>query len=419
MNEHAQPIQATPSRTGRFKKSRAYRWAGIVAALAVVLAIGATYYYTQGRNASAVAAPAPASVMVSAPLERDIERRLGFLGQFSAVNRVELRAQVGGVLTHIHFKDGDTVHKGDLLFEIDPEPYEIKLKEATALLVSAKARLALATRELSRARELQRSEAGSVQNVDQKTAEYHAAQADVDHADAQVLDARFDLDHSKIAAPFSGRMGAHLVSAGNLISGSRAGSNPTTLLATIVSLDPIYVDFDMSENDYATFQQARQGQTGALSNQVMLSPTGDNQYSRLATLDFLDNVLDRSSGTLHARATVPNGDLALTPGGFARIRLAVSKPRPTLLVPDAAVLADQTDRIVYVVGEGGVVATRKVEVGDLRGGLREIRAGLSATDKVIIGGIPSVRPGAKVTVQEGTIQYSAEAERIAAGDVKS
>src|SRR3546814_2866941 len=138
----------------------------------------------------------------------------------------------------------------------------------------------------------------------------------------------------------------------------------------------------MSENDYAAFQNERQVQAGPLSNQVALSPTGDERYSRHATLDFLDNVLDRSSGTIHARATVPNSDLALTPGGFARVRLAVSDPEPVFLVPDAAVLADQTDHIVYIVGEDQLVALRKVEIGDLRGGLRVIRAGLSPDDKV-------------------------------------
>jgi RND family efflux transporter MFP subunit len=352
-------------------------------------------------------------------VERDIDRRLGFLGQFSAVNRVEIRAQVGGVLTQIQFKDGAIVNKGDLLFEIDREPYEIKLNEATALLESAKAKLALATRELSRARELQRSEAGSVQNVDQKVAEHRAAQAAVDHANAQLHDARFDLDRCKIKAPFTGRMGTHLVSTGNLISGSRGGSGPTTLLATIVSLDPIYVDFDMSESDYAAFQQERLGQTGPLSNQVALAPTGDDNFARQATLDFIDNSLDRSSGTIHARATVQNRDLSLTPGGFARIRLVVSNPEPTFLVPDAAVLSDLTDHMVYVVGQDQLVTPRKVEIGDLRGGLRVIRAGLSLNDKVIIDGIPTVRPGAKVTPREGAIQYSSEADRVASGGSES
>lgn len=415
MSEPFGPVKAGKTIQGGAARPRVFRWIGKAIVLAVLVAIGGIYYYTRGSATSNVAAPLPPSVTVSPPLRRDIERRLGFLGQFSAVKRVEVRAQVGGVLTQIHFKDGAIVNRGDLLFEIDREPYEIKLNEATALLASAKARLALAIRELSRARELQRSEAGSVQNVDQKLAEYLGAQAAVDHANAQIRDAKFDLDRCTIRAPFAGRMGTHLVSTGNLISGSRAGSSPTTLLATIVSLDPIYIDFDMSENDYAAFQQKRQDQTRPLANQVTLSPTGDDHFSTRATLDFLDNSLDRSSGTIHARATVPNRDFFLTPGGFARVRLAVSDPEPVFLVPDAAVLADQTDHIVYVVGEDQLVISRKVEIGDLRGGLRVIRAGLSVNDKVIIAGIATVRPGAKVTPEAGTISYAAEADRVASG----
>src|SRR3546814_759043 len=169
----------------------------------------------------------------------------------------------------------------------------------------------------------------------------------------------------------------------------------------------------MIENDYAACKQDGQGQAGQLSNRVALSPTGDDHFSRHATLDFLDNALDRSSGTIHARATVPNSDLALTPGGFARVRLAVSDPEPVFLVPDAAVLADQTDHLVYIVGEDQLVALRKVEIGDLRGGLRVIRAGLSPDDKVIIAGIPTVRPGAKVTPEAGTISYASEADQVA------
>ncbi|MGF6637208.1 RND family efflux transporter MFP subunit [Paraburkholderia sp. MM6662-R1] len=384
------------------------RWVGKGVAAAVIVAIAATAAHMHWSSAAPVAAPPPPSVAVSAPLQRDIEGRLGFLGQFSAVNRVDLRAQVGGTLVQINFKDGDIVHKGDVLFEIDPEPYQIKLSQATAGLESANARLALATRELARAQELQRSEAGTVENVDQKVAEQRAAQAAVDNANALVRDARFDLDRCKITAPFTGRIGTHLVSTGNLVSGSRAGGGPTTLLATIVSLDPIYLDFDISENDYAAFQRSRGNQKGPLADAVKISPTGDSDYARTGTLNFIDNTLDRSSGTIHARATIPNSDLSLTPGGFARLRLATTAPQPALLVPDAAVLQDQTDHMVYVVGDDNVASPRKVEIGDLRGGLRVIRSGLAATDRVVIDGIPSVRPGAKISPRAGAIQFSAE-----------
>ncbi|WP_233836541.1 efflux RND transporter periplasmic adaptor subunit [Paraburkholderia sp. ZP32-5] len=384
------------------------RWIGKGVAAAVVVAVAATAFHLHRSGAAPVVAPPPPSVSVSAPLQRDIEGRLGFLGQFSAVNRVELRAQVGGTLVRIDFKDGDIVHKGDVLFEIDPEPYQIKLSEATAALESANARLALATRELARAQELQRAEAGTVENVDQKVAEQRAAQAALDNANALVRDARFDLDRCKITAPFTSRIGTHLVSTGNLVSGNRAGSGPTTLLATLVSLDPIYLDFDISENDYAAFQRARANRSGPLADAVTISPTGDSGFSRSGTLDFIDNTLDRSSGTIHARATIPNSDLSLTPGGFSRVRLATTAPQPALLVPDAAVLEDQTDHMVYVVGNDNVVTPRKVEVGDLRGGLRVIRSGLAATDRVVIDGIPSVRPGSKISPHAGTIQFSSE-----------
>lgn len=403
--DQAETRVATPDNQ---TSSGSLRWVVKGVSAAVIVAIAATAAHMHWSSAAPVVVPPPPSVAISAPLQRDIEGRLGFLGQFSAVNRVELRAQVGGTLVKINFKDGDIVHKGDVLFEIDPEPYQIKLSQATAGLESANARLALATRELARAQELQRSEAGTVENVDQKVAEQRAAQAAVDNANALVRDARFDLNRCKITAPFTGRIGTHLVSTGNLVSGSRAGSGPTTLLATIVSLDPIYLDFDISENDYAAFQRSRGNQKGPLADAVNISPTGDSDYARTGTLNFIDNTLDRSSGTIHARATIPNSDLSLTPGGFARLRLATTAPQPALLVPDAAVLQDQTDHMVYVVGDDNVATPRKVEVGDLRGGLRVIRSGLAATDRVVIDGIPSVRPGAKISPRAGAIQFSTE-----------
>lgn len=371
---------------------------------AALLAAGAAaaFHLHQSSPTQAVVPPAP-SVAVSSPLQRNVEDRLGFLGQFSAVSRVELRAQVGGTLTAIHFKDGDIVHKGDLLFEIDPEPYQIKLNEATAQLASANARLALATRELSRAQQLQQADAGTVEAVDQRVADQHAAQAAVDGAQAQVRDAKFDLDRCRITAPFTGRIGTHLVSTGNLVAGSRAATSPTTLLATIVSIDPVYLDFDMSEGDYMAFQRAKESGS-ELANQVDVSLSDEKRFTHHGTLNFVDNELNRASGTIHARAIVPNGDLLLTPGGFARVRLAVSKPKPVLLVPDAAVLADQSDHIVLVDGPNDVAMPRQVQLGDLRGGLRVIRSGLAPTDKVIIDGIPSVRPGSKIAPHAGTIQ---------------
>jgi len=383
-------------------------WAGlaltvIILAVAVLCARGV---FVQAPNRTV--APPPPQVAVSAPLQGDVDGRLEFLGQFSAVDHLELRAQVGGTLTQIGFKDGDIVHKGDLLFMIDPTPYQIKLSEATAQLESAHARLDLASRELVRADTLKKSGAGTVQNFDQKAAEQQAAQAAVDAGEALVRDARFDLDHCRITAPFTGRIGSHLVSVGNLISGSRAGTSPTTLLATLVSIDPIYLNFDMSEADYMTFLRDRQKQNGPLAEQVQVSLSDETGFTHEGTFDFVDNALDRSSGTIHARATVPNSDLLLTPGGFARVRLEVAPPAPTLLVPDASVLPDQSEHIVLTVGPNDVVTPKQVQVGDLRGGLRVIRSGLLPSDQVIIDGIPIALPGSKVTPHNGSIRFGSD-----------
>jgi RND family efflux transporter MFP subunit len=195
---------------------------------------------------------------------------------------------------------------------------------------------------------------------------------------------------------------------GNLISGSRAGSGPTTLLATLVSLNPIYLNFDMSEADYMTFSRQRAKQKGSLADRVDAALTDEASFDRPGTLNFVDNALDRSSGTIHARATMPNGDLLLTPGGFARVRLALSTPARVLLVPDAAVLPDQSQYNVLTVGPDDVVTPKQVEIGDIRYGLRVILSGLNPTDKVIVDGVPVATPGSKVSPQNGTIQLGSD-----------
>jgi len=341
----------------------------------------------------------PVVVTVSVPLQRDLARSLGFLGQFAATEQVELRAQVGGTVTEIHFKDGDIVHKGDLLFVIDEVPYQIKLDQANAQRDSAQARLELANRQTERSEGLRRSDAVSQEEVDQRKAEQRAAQAALLGALAQIRDARFDLDQCRVRAPFSGRIGTHLVSVGNLIAGSRAATSPTTLLATIVSLDPIWLNFDMSESDYLAFSRERAGRSGSLAEKVELALSDEPDFHRQGTLDFIDNVLDRSSGTLHARATILNRDLSLTPGEFARVRLTLGSAAPTLLVPDASVLADQSEHLVLSVAADGTVVPKHVQVGDLSGDLRVIRSGLTAADRVIVEGIPYAAPGSKVTAR--------------------
>ncbi len=383
-----------------------------MAGLIAILAVGALYIgFGVQKGGQTAAAPPPAPpVTVSQPLRREVDKRAGFLGQFSAIDRVELRAQVGGTLTEIHFKDGQIVHKGDLLFVIDPRPYQIKLEQAKAALQTAAARVELANTQLSRAQSLRRNEFATQETVDQRTSDQDSSKAAVEDAKARIRDAELDLEYSQVRAPFTGRIGARQVSVGSLVAGSRAATSPTTLLATLVSLDPLYLDFDMSESDFLTFSRERARIGGPLANKVTLSLSDENNFARQGTLDFVDNALDRASGTIHARATVPNPDLFLAPGQFARLRVAIAPATTVYLLPDAAVILDQSQHLVMTVQPDSTVKPKIVTTGDLRGGLRVILSGLEPTDRVIINGLVRAMPGTKVTPQEGAIQYDATAD---------
>jgi RND family efflux transporter MFP subunit len=388
-------------------KSIVTTWAISVAALSLVAAGVIEGPRLLASPPAEVIAVSPPVVSVAVPVQRSLATRVQFLGQFSAVQNVELRPQVGGALTQIGFKDGDIVQKGDLLFQIDPTPYEIKLSEATAQLETAHSRLDLAKQEFFRADSLKKTGYGSIEIADQRAAEQRAAQAAVNNAEASIRDAQFDLDHTRITAPFTGRIGTHQVSIGNLISGSRAGTTPTTLLATLVSTDSIYLNFDMSEADYMTFLRNRH-EGAAVSDKVQVSLADEKTFTHEGTLDFIDNTLDRSSGTIHARATIRNSDGLLTPGGFARVRLEVAPPSPTVLLPDVAVLPDQSEHIVMTVGPQNVVAAKHVQVGDLRNGLRVIHSGLDASDRVIVDNIPVVHVGATVAPHATSVQFASD-----------
>ncbi len=386
---------ATPVR-----RRRPWRALALVGVVAMLAAMGGEQVWRAGEH-PAPPPPPPPQVTVSLPLRQTVQETGRFLGQFSAVDSVELRAQVGGTLTAIEFQDGQIVHTGDPLFVIDPRPFQIKLDQAVAQFQTAQAKETLGDAELWRAEQLKRTDFGTAESVDQRAADQRSAQAAIDTAKAAIRDARLDLEFSRVAAPFTGRIGAHLVSVGSLVSGSRGGISPTTLLATIVSLDPIHLDFDMSESDYLAYQQAHRG--GAPHDNVDISLDGDGHFDRHGTLDFIDNAVNRSSGTIHARVTVPNPDLTLTPGQFARLRVALGDSAPALLVPAAAVIPDQSRQIVMTVAADGTVVPKVVETGDLYRGLRVIRSGLAADDRVVINGVVRVRPGIKVTPVAGAI----------------
>ncbi len=377
--------------------------------MVLLLAAGAawpvlTWLHHAPTASAQPAAPPPPAVTVSVPVQRDVASWTSFTGQFSAVDYVELRAQVGGYLTEIHFTDGQIVHQGDLLFVIDPRPYEIQLQQANAQLLSAVAGLDLANKEIVRTTELHRSDFASGELLDQRVQAQRSAQAALEQAKAGVRSAQLNLEFSRITAPLSGRISAHRASIGNLITGGQNGQT-ATLLTTIVSLDPIHLDFDMSEGDYLTYQRFLQSQHGGqpVDRTVEASLADEQGWTRRGVLDFMDNQMDRGSGTIHARATLPNPDLLIAAGQFARLRLPTSAPKPTLLVPDSAVSTDQSRKLVMTVAADGTVVPKPVEIGPLSGGLRVISSGLSPADRVIINGLMRARPGTKVTPQPGTI----------------
>ncbi len=393
-----------PGRT-RAASGRGRAWA-LAAGAGLVLAGLAAWRLQQPAPGLAAPTMPPAAVTVALPLSRSVTPQTGFLGQFSAVDRIDLHAQVGGTLTEIHFTDGQIVHKGDLLFVIDPRPYQIALEQAVAQARSAGAQLDLANSELWRAQQLKRTDFGTVEAVDQRSEAKLAAEAALEQANAAIHSAQLDLEFCRVAAPFTGRMGARQVSLGALVTGSRGGAGANTLLASLVSLDPIHLDFDMSEADLLAYERAlrAQGAGVGLDRRVSVSLGDESRPSRTGTLDFLDNALDRGSGTIHARATLANPDLFLAPGEFARLRLPLSGPRTVLLVPAASVTLDQSVELVLTVAPDGTVVPRTVQTGELEQGLRVVRSGLMPGDRVVIDGLMGARPGSRVAPTLGTIR---------------
>ena len=377
---------------------------GLVAVVAFAAAAVVYRMVTAPVPEAAAPAIAPPKVVVSTPLRQRLATFTSFTGQFSAVDRVEVRAQVSGYLTEIHFTDGQLVKKGDLLFVIDPRPYDIALQNARAAQATAEASLKLAGQQLDRTNNLVTSSFASRETLDQRTEQRQAATAALDQAKAAVRKAELDMNWTRIAAPISGRIGRHLVSAGNLVAGGQGGG-ATTLLTTIVSQDPIYLDFDMGESDTIAYQRFlhRPHENHAIDRTVDVELSDERGWKHHGTLDFLDNEMDRSSGTLHARATVPNHDLFIDSGQFARLRVPTAAPADTLMVPEAALSTDQSRTMVMAVAADGTVVPKVVELGEAVGDLRIVKHGLTPEDRVIIDGLMFARPGGKVTPQQGTI----------------
>jgi len=350
-------------------------------------------------------APPPA-VTVSPPLVREIVEWQEFTGQFAAVDTVDVRARVSGYLEAVRFEDGALVERGDLLFEIDSRPFDAALAAAEAQRASAEARLELAERQLERAQSLLQTDNIPAATFDERVGEVRIAGAQVQEAEAAIQSARLDVDYTRIAAPISGRIGRDEIGIGNLVIGGAAGD--ANRLTTIVSLDPIYFEFDMSESDFLAYQRAAADgvlpsrRDGGINVEARLFDEPNNwPYS--GVIDFVDNRVDRSSGTIRMRAVFPNPDLFLTPGQFGVLRLPGSPLYAAILLPDSAILSDQDRKIVLTVNDDNVVEPKVVRPGPRELGLRIIRTGLEPDDRVIIEGVMRARPGQPVTPEPGDI----------------
>ncbi len=376
-------------------------------ALLLALALAAC-----GEGQKQGAAPPPPAVTVAKPTQRTVTDFDEYVGRFVAVDSVEVRAKVAGYLDTIHFQDGQLVKQGDLLFTIDRRPFENALNQARGNLQQAQANLAFTAADLQRGQQLVRDKTITEQTYDQRVQANRTAQASVAANEAAVHQAELDLEFTELRAPVAGRIGDRRVSVGNLVTGGTGGN--TTLLATIVSIDPIRFEFTFDEASFLRYERITGQGTGEASRgkgiPVDLKLIDEQTFAHHGKMDFVDNVIDRSTGTIRGRAVFANADALFTPGMFARVQVPGSRPYQALLVPDTAIGTEQVRKFVFVVGPDNTVAQKYVTLGALQSdGLRVIKDGLKADDSVIVNGLMRARAGAKVTPQEQGAQPAAGA----------
>ncbi|MBV9880708.1 MAG: efflux RND transporter periplasmic adaptor subunit [Gemmatirosa sp.] len=347
---------------------------------------------------SAPPPPPPPQVTVAPALERAVDEFSEFTGRLEAVDAVEVRPRVSGYVQRIAFAQGGEVRRGDVLFEIDPRPYQATLDRATAELQRAKSRADLARTEVDRARALVDKQAISREEFESRVNAQREAAAAIQGAEAAVESARLDLDWTRVRAPIDGRIGRAEITVGNLVQGGAPGA---TRLTTIVSVDPIYLAFDSDEQTYLKYGMVR-GAARAGSHTVHMALGADTAFAREGRLEFVDNQLDAATGTVRARAVFDNHDRSLAPGLFARVRLGGGRA-PAVLVRDAAVGTDQDRKFVLTLKADSTLEYRQVTLGPLVDGLRVVAAGVSAGDRVVVNGLQRVRPGARVSASEQTM----------------
>jgi RND family efflux transporter MFP subunit len=357
-------------------------------------------------TAQAQGAPPAFPVTVATPLSKHIKTWDEYPGRFEAFQRVELRPRVSGYVDQVNFKEGSDVKLGDLLFTLDKRPFQIAVDAAKAEVARAHAQVEFAKADLLRAAPLVESKALSEQVYEQRKSTLGVAEAQVMAAAAQLKSAELNLEWAEVRAPIAGRISDKKIDVGNLVIGGQANA---TLMATIVSVDPIHFVFDASEADYMRYQRLnKSGQrisSRDVANPVRIKLADETDWTHEGTMDFVDNAFNEHSGTLRGRALIQNKDGFLTPGIFARLALYAGDI-DALLVPDTSIVSDQAHKIVYTVNADDVIVATPVELGQMYEGLRVVKSGLKATDLVVIEGVanPAIRPGTKVAPTTGTIK---------------
>lgn len=342
----------------------------------------------------------PPPVTVAKPVVKDIVDRDEFTGRFEAAESVDLRARVSGYLEAVRFRDGQIVREGEILFAIDKRTYNAALARGQAAVNAAQTRLDFFRSDMERYERLARSGTAPERQLEQTRQQFLQAQADIAGLRAELETARLNVSFTDVRAPISGRIGRKLVSEGNLVAADQ------TLLATIVTLDPIKFYFDIDERAYLAYARSVRV-AGGMTNprerpgvlEVLIGVADERNMTRKGLVDFVDSRLDQATGTMRIRATVENRDVFLAPGMFGRVQVPGGNPYRAVLVPDEAISADLDRRVVWVVAADGAVAPRPVRPGPRHDGYRVIRDGLDGSETIVIAGLQRVRPGGRVTPQ--------------------
>ena len=346
--------------------------------------------------------PAPPTVTVAKPVQRAIVDFDEYVGRFIAVDTVEVRARVSGYLEAVHFNDGQIVKQGDLLFTIDKRPFQNMVDQARANLALARSNLIYTEADLARGRQLVKDKTITEQTFEQRSQAKRNAEASVKANEALVRQAELDLEYTELRAPVAGRIGDRRVSPGNLVTGGAGGT--TTLLATIVSIDPIRFEFTFDEASYLRYERLSRsgkevtGREGSVL--VSLRLIDEEDFAHRGYMDFVDNVIDKATGTIRGRAVFSNPDGMFMPGMFARVQVPGSPTYSALLVPDSAIASDQSRKYVLVVDSENVARQRYVTLGQVVKDLRVIKSGLEPNDRVIVNGLMRARPNSEVTPEE-------------------